>query len=254
MLANWQNSTDCSYSISDEVHVWKIPLDLPQEIVLRLKNVLSKDETERANRFHFSKDHNRYIVTRGTLRILLAKYLKKNAEEIDFIYNEYGKPFLKDFEFQFNVSHSNALGLIAFDSLFPLGVDIEWKRPDFASAKIGKRFFSTAEVEELLKLAEEEIHDGFFNCWTRKEAYIKALGKGLNIPLSKFQVSLAPEKTAQLLNTEHDPWQKNLWKLFAIKVPAEYAAALMVNISRNNIFLYEIRQEFPEQYLRYLLY
>lgn len=248
MLSNWQNSLDCSYAMNEEVHVWKIPLDLPQERVSRLKDVLAADEQARANRFHFSKDHNRYIIVRGTLRLLLAKYLNTDASKISFFYNQYDKPFLKELSFQFNVSHSHELGLIAFDPTFALGVDIEWKRPGFASAKIAERFFSPGEVEELKRLPEEKVHDHFFNGWTRKEAYIKALGEGLHIPLSKFQVSLG-EGSARLLATEHDPQQLKRWKLHAINVPADYAAALMAHISRNKIYLYEIDQQFIDKYL-----
>ena len=251
MLSNWQSSKDCSFSIGDQVHVWKISLNLPGDALSYLKTTLSKEEEKRANRFHFSKDHDSFIITRGSLRILLAKYLNASAEKISFVYNEYGKPFLKDFRFRFNVSHSHGLGLIAFDSRYHLGVDIEWKRPGFASAKIGKRFFSAGEIAELQSLKHEQIHDGFFNCWTRKEAYIKALGKGLQIPLSKFQVSLAPGRAAQLLHTEHDPRQKDLWKLFAINAPVDYAAALLVNISRNDIALYEMDQGFYDHFLGY---
>lgn len=249
MLDHWQNSSACSFFIGKDVHVWKTSLDMSDKIVIQLKKLLSQQEQERANRFHFSKDHHRFVIVRSILRILLAKYLQRNPAELDFFYNEFGKPFLKDSPFQFNVSHSGDFGLLAFDSAFPLGVDIEWKRPAFAGLKIAERFFSAKEIEELKKLTNKNMDNGFFNCWTRKEAYIKALGKGLAIPLSKFQVSLAPGRDAQLLDTEHDPRQKDLWKLFDLKVPANYAAALLVDHSRNSIFLYEIDQKFIDKYL-----
>ena len=248
MLDYWQNSADCSFSAAEDVHVWKLPLDLLREKVSRLKDILSEEEKGRAERFHFTTDHNRYVIVRGTLRILLGKYLHINPADIAFIYNQYGKPLLRDWPLQFNVSHSADLGLIAFDPALPLGVDVEWKRPDFASAKIAERFFSAGEVEELQKLPEDQIHQGFFNGWTRKEAYIKALGEGLHIPLSQFRVSLDTD-SAELLATGHDPRQMKRWKLYAIAVPQDYAAALMVNISRNKIFLFEIDQQFIDKFL-----
>ena len=116
LLNNWQNSSDQTFSsIQNEVHVWKIHLELPIENDARLKTILADDEQKRADRFYFEKDRRHYIAARGQLKILLAKYLKIKPEELSFDYNEFGKPFYQDAAFQFNVSHSHELGLIAFD-------------------------------------------------------------------------------------------------------------------------------------------
>ena len=243
-LDNWKHSSDQTFtSLQNEVHVWKIHLDLPEEVITQLKTILAEDELNRAARFYFEKDRRHYIAARGQLKILLGKYLDTNPAELDFKYNDHGKPFYQRTGIQFNVSHSNKLGLIAFDPAKPVGVDIEWKRPDFARLKTAQRFFSAGEVKELESLPKEQIHDAFFNGWTRKEAYIKALGKGLAIPLSKFQVSLAPGKPAALIETKHDPGQAEKWKLFAVKVPDGYAGAVMVSSTRSLIELFEFQAE-----------
>ena len=243
-LIDWQNSSAQTFSsLQDQVHVWMVQLDLPDKYLQILKSVLSKEEQKRAARFYFEKDRRHYIAARGQLKILLGKYLDKNPTEFNFKYNEHGKPFYQRTGIQFNVSHSNKLGLIGFDPATPVGVDIEWKRPDFARLKTAQRFFSAGEVKELESLPKEQIHDAFFNGWTRKEAYIKALGKGLAIPLSKFQVSLAPGKPAALIETKHDPGQAEKWKLFAVKVPDGYAGAVMVSSTRSLIELFEFQAE-----------
>jgi len=244
-LDNWQNISNQTFtSLKNHVHVWKVQLDLQDKYIDMLKSLLSEDEQKRAARFYFEKDRRHYMAARGQLKFLLGKYLDKKPTELNFEYNEHGKPFYREAAVQFNVSHSNKLGLIAFDPERPVGVDIEWKRPDFASLKTAQRFFSPGEIKELESLPEDQIHDAFFNGWTRKEAYIKALGKGLAIPLSKFQVSLSPEKPAELIETKHDPVQVSKWKLYSLKVPDGYAGAVMVSSGRPQAVLYEFQAQF----------
>jgi len=249
LLNNWQNSTNQTFSsLQNKVHVWKVHLDLQEEYLSRLKSFLSEDEEKRAARFYFEKDRRHYIAARGQLKILLGKYLDINPEELNFEYNDHGKPFYQETGVQFNVSHSNKMGLIAFDPDHPIGVDIEWKRPDFAGLKTAQRFFSSGEIEELESLPEDQIHDAFFNGWTRKEAYIKALGKGLAIPLSKFQVTLSPGEPSKLVSSKHDPGQAAKWILYSLKVPDGYAGAVMVSSNRTQVELYEFQEQFIAGY------
>ena len=236
----WLPQFACDFKLRTEVHVWRVPLNIPDKLLNQLFQLLNKDENDRANRFHFEKDRKRYISTRGHLRVLLGKYLKQEPDTLVFRYNKYGKPFLTDNSIEFNVSHSNDLGLIAFDQDQEIGVDIEWMRPDFGGLKIAKRFFSSEEVLELEALPPDEQAQGFFNCWSRKEAYIKALGKGLAIPLDKFSVNLSPGIKAVLLSTTHNPQALYNYKLFNIKTDPDYASALICDKSRNDVKLFDL--------------
>ncbi len=239
-LSGWQKGDKCSFHLSEEVHVWKIHLKIDPEEQATLWKYLNSEEQKRANRFHFEKDRLAYIAVRGHLRELLSRYLKINAADLRFDYNPYGKPFLKEYSIEFNVSHSNQWGLIALDSRYPLGVDVEWMRPDFAGLKIARRFFSARETEELKRLPDELQEKGFFNGWTRKEAYIKARGEGLHIALNSFDVTLSPGEEPRLLSTRREPQDYRNWRLYALSIAKRYAAALMVSRRRTAIRLFSL--------------
>ena len=200
-LDTWLPYAACTFNLKEEVHIWQVSFLVSPEQIKKYQSFLDKDEIQRANKFHFEKDRNRYILTRGQLRFLLSKYLNKAPDRFTFIYNPYGKPALQDYAVHFNVSHSHEMGLLIFDEAHEAGIDIEWMRRDFGGLKIAERFFSIDEVAELKSLPPEQQRQGFFNCWSRKEAYIKAIGKGLSAPLAKFSVSLSPGKEAVLLST-----------------------------------------------------
>jgi 4'-phosphopantetheinyl transferase len=168
---------------------------------------------------------------RGALRHILAGYLGCAPAEIGFSYTAYGKPFLRNEEkhgLRFNLSHSEDQALLAVTRGRVVGVDIEQIRPDFATEEIAKRFFSEREWKELRGLPAAERTTAFFRCWTRKEAFIKAVGEGLSFPLDAFAVSLAPGEPAALrwLRTDKDGARR--WRLEDIAAPAGFLAALAV--------------------------
>ena len=200
----WDILRDPMKLLSGEVHVWRASLEQPPRCLERLLATLAPDEKERAARFHFDRDRNRFIAARGTLRSILGGYLHREPGEIQFCYSEHGKPALKrEIEggrLRFNLSHSHELALFAVTESRDLGVDLEWIRPNVSEERIAERFFSADEVRVLRALPAELQGEGFFNCWTRKEAYIKALGDGLSMPLSRFVVSLAPGEAPSLLS------------------------------------------------------
>lgn len=216
----------------DEVHVWRFSLDLETPRVQSLQRTLASDEQARANRFHFRRDRDRFIVARGLLRVVLARYLDTNPGQLRFCHNSYGKPSLVSIDGQdtlnFNVSHSQELGLYAITRNRRIGVDLEYIRTDFACEQVAERFFSSRERATLRSLAPRLKHQAFFTCWTRKEAYIKARGEGLSLPLDQFDVSLAPGGPAALLNTRGDPQEANRWSLRELKPGPGYVAALAV--------------------------
>ena len=217
---------------NDEVHVWRASLDQPECNVGELLALLDSDERKRAERFHFRKDRDHFIVARGILRVLLGLYLNRKPTEVSFSYSLFGKPALEhesgEHPIRFNLSHSHALSLYAFACGREVGVDLEYARADFASEEIAERFFSDGEVAALRALDPNLKTEAFFNCWTRKEAYIKARGEGLSHPLNSFAVSMIPGAPAALLSVEGDSDEIPRWALQDLKPAPGYAAALVV--------------------------
>ena len=215
----------------DEIHVWHASL-LPAEDVGNLSGLLSPDERTRAARFKFDDDRRRFTVSRARLRQLLAQYLGTTPEQVKFVYGTNGKPALapefKEHDIQFNLSHSRKIVALAFTKARPVGIDVEFIRRDVDVEKLANRFFSAHEQRELAKLSGTEVHDGFFNCWTRKEAYIKALGLGVPRGLRDFDVTLAPREPAQLLATRPAPKAASQWSMASLSLHADYAAAVVV--------------------------
>ncbi len=214
----------------DEIHVWRMSRERGSAELMALRRLLSADEERRAARFRFDTDRNEYIVSRGVLRTLLGSYVDLPPEKLGFAYTEYGRPSLvapgSDTTLDFNISHSGDQVLLAFARGRKVGIDVERVRRDFGTNEIAERFFSEAERLALRELPVELRHEAFFRCWTRKEAFIKALGEGLSHPLDQFDVSLAPAMPAALLATRPDEKEVTRWKLWDIQVPGDYAAAL----------------------------
>ena len=216
----------------NEVHVWRAQLELPSSGVQRLRGILSDDELDRANRFSFEIDRQRFIAARGTLRSILSRYLTIPPGHLRFCYNQYGKPFLAP-EFSssllnFNLSHSGRVALYAITRNMEIGVDVEHLRSDFEYEGIAERFFSANEVASLHTIPSEKKLEAFYNCWTRKEAYIKAHGKGLSLPLDSFDVSFAPWESSMRLITKDEPQEGSLWTLLDLKPGPGYMGALAV--------------------------
>ena len=218
------------YSLrNDEVHIWNIDVDFDANKVLPYENILSTDEKKRANRFKFESDRIVYETARVVLRLLSSKYLKTNPEEIQFNYNEFGKPFFKDdTSLRFNVSHSGERIALAFCHNHEIGVDIEKIKNDFDVMELAQNFFSKTEIASLQKQPREELSRAFFRCWTRKEAFIKAEGSGLSFPLNKFAVSLDDDNHARLLETDWDASEKAHWSLFSFVPKNNYISAVAV--------------------------
>jgi len=212
-----------------EVHLWQTSLDGRAADIF--ESFLSADELTRANRFHFINDRNHFVVARGLLRNLLAAYLGVNCAELRFSYGAQGKPFLvldNQAQIHFNVSHSHGRAAFAFTRGRDLGVDLEFVKDDFDDELIANRFFSRAEVLALRMVPADLRKQAFFNCWTRKEAYIKARGEGLSMPLNQFDVSLRPDEPVALLNNYREEREVSRWSMQAIPAPEGYVGALVV--------------------------
>jgi len=211
-----------------EVHAWFATLEAAPEEIDRFRGLLAADELARADRFHFDRDRNRYIAGRGILRTLLASYLRADAKALSFIYGEHGKPGLPAGDLRFNLSHSHGHALYAFTQGREIGCDIEMLRGDVLRERIAERFFSPAETAALMALPPQQRTQGFFNCWTRKEAWIKARSHGMSIPLDSFDVTLAPGEPARLLAVRPDVAEASRWTLHALDAPEGFAAAIAV--------------------------
>lgn len=221
----WLPPADSLSLETGEVHVWRIELEQPGSVLEKFRSTLETDELERASRFHFDKHRNSFVVARGFLRYVLSRYFDTKPEALRFSYGEYGKPALEG-KLHFNMSHSHRVALLAITEDRQIGVDVEHIRADFATEDIARRFFSHSEVESFNSLLIEEQVAAFFRCWTRKEAFIKATGKGLSQPLDKFDVTLAPGVAAELLRVDEDDASR--WSMTDIDVGGDYAAALVV--------------------------
>jgi 4'-phosphopantetheinyl transferase len=231
--ASWQPPPERLLLGSDEVHIWRAGLEQPASVVAEFRRLLAVDERQRADRFHFKRDRDHFIVARGLLRTLLGRYLNTPPERLRFTYSSFGKPSLHEEcagaeTLRFNISHSKDLALYAFTRGREIGVDIEHIRADVEGEGIAERFFSPGEISVLRSLPADARARAFFDCWTRKEAYIKAHGEGLSLPLDGFDVSLAPGEPAALLSTLHDPAQATRWSLRELSPADGYAAALAV--------------------------
>ena len=215
---------------SDAVHVWRVPLTLPATSIQSLQRLLSPDELDRAARFHFETDRRRFMIARGVLRGILSRYLGLEPCQLRFCYSHYGKPALAPAcgpgQLRFNLSHAHELALYAITCDREVGIDVEYLRTNFAYEEVAARFFSARENATLRTLPPHLRYQAFFTCWTRKEAYIKAHGEGLSLPLEQFDVSLTPGAPAALLATRHNPLEASRWSLQDLQPGSGYVAAL----------------------------
>jgi 4'-phosphopantetheinyl transferase len=208
-----------------DVHIWLTRLDVETQELTRLRSYLNREEVSRAERFVFQRDRDHFIVARGRLRALLGKYLHCPPNAVEFKTGRYGKLSLLDEQnpLRFNLSHSHGLAVYGFCMGREIGIDTEKIRPGFAGEELSQRYFSASEQQELAEVPEEIRDSAFFLCWTRKEAYIKAHGDGLQIPLDSFDVSLTPGQAERLRSADCDRWSMRSF------IPApEFVATIVV--------------------------
>jgi 4'-phosphopantetheinyl transferase len=228
---SWSSPPETLRLPEGQVHVWRIGLDSAPVALEILRKTLSSDEKERAGRFRFDRDQQAFIVRRGWLRFILGRYLEQDPASLQFSYNPYGRPFLQSEtagQLYFNLSHSQGLALFVFARQVEIGVDIERERSDFDCFKLAERFFSARERAELNALPVGSRSQAFFLGWTRKEAFIKAHGEGLSLPLDHFDVSLGPGEPARLVATRMGLEAPDQWSLFNLEPAPGYLAALAV--------------------------
>jgi len=208
------------------LQIWRTRLNVSSDSLVRYSELLSREELARAGRFAFTRHHDRFIVSRATLRLLLGRYLQTPSDSVRIEEGPQGKPFVAEselaFELKFNLSHSQELAVFAFTRQKEVGIDVEKVRSDFASREIAQRYFSPQEIANLDALAPQLYMAGFFQCWTRKEAYIKARGQGLHIPLDSFSVSFAPGYPPALIARD-----SVRWSMYSFEPFPEFVAAVV---------------------------
>jgi 4'-phosphopantetheinyl transferase len=199
-----------------------------------LEAELNEEERERAARFRFATDRKRFIVAHGALRVLLARYIDLRPRDVCFEVGAFGKPRLASginpVGLCFNISHSGDWAIVAAAKRREVGVDLERIDPKRADGAIVARFFAADERSALGLLSGDAWREGFFRCWTRKEAYLKAVGDGLHRPLESFSVSLSPREPAKLKRLQDSPsCEISRWEMLDVDGPRGYAAALVVD-------------------------
>lgn len=211
----------------EKVHIWRVSLDHPAASLQRLALLLSPDEQQRAARFRFDRDRHRFIAGRGTLRIILAKYLTTEPEQIHFCYSRSGKPALADSLAKsglvFNLSHSQDLMLCAIAQNIQLGIDLEYLRSVSDLENLTKRFFSIQEHLAIQALPAEQRLESFFQHWTGKEALLKAMGEGL-VDLSKVELAI-DETNVRLARWDGETGLKE-WQIQLFSPASDYIAAI----------------------------
>jgi 4'-phosphopantetheinyl transferase len=222
------------------VHIWAWDFECSFDELQRYIAVLSVEECARMERFHFEKDRRRFAVSHAILRILLGRYLDLPTSSISFEQNEFGKPHLVPAsaagKITFNLTHTTRVGLLAIATDLVVGVDVEEMRP--IDRGLAEHYFSAQEQTVLRTLAGNDWLEGFYNCWTRKEAILKAEGVGLNASLDAFDVSLIPNARAALLGVRIDAGLTRHWHLEDLRPASGFVGALATDAAPAGIHCY----------------
>lgn len=217
---------------ADEVHVWRASLRPPPHVLARLEAHLSSDERARAARFRFPEHRAAFTAGRGAQREILSRYAGLPPHALAYSETKYGKQSLAgiaaELGIRYNVSNSGGLALYAVTLRREVGVDLEQLKPMPDGIDIARRFFSAPENEVFAALDEGVRDLAFFCCWTRKEAYIKAVGEGLSMPLDRFDVAFAPGEPARILRTRGEEDEAGRWSMAELHPGPGYVGALVV--------------------------
>lgn len=227
----WQHPQHFPELKKSQVHIWRANLDWATLKIETLVKTLSTDELDRANRFRFVQHKSRFIAARGILRQLLGNYLAVNPSSLRFDYTERGKPLLeptsKDISLEFNLSHSHEYAIFGFTINRLIGVDIEYQKTMPEALKIARRFFSNRESIMLAELPQEKQAQLFFQLWTAKEAYLKAIGTGLAGTLSKVEIEVNQDRSLYFSDLGEDTTFN--WCLHSYFPATNYLGAIAFN-------------------------
>lgn len=227
-MSEWQLPPATCTITQPGLHVWRILLNQGERVIQLLGNALSPDEHARAERYYFARDRLKFIVARGALRDILARYTGARPAQIMFANGAHGKPALADSPVHFNLAHSGDWALCAI-AMRPVGVDVEdMRRPVDDMDDVAQRFFAPLEWKRFLGLPAQAKPAAFFRCWTRKEAFIKAIGAGLSHPLHRFEVSFLDNAPARLVRIDGDAQAAHAWSLLNMPPDTNHAGAVAI--------------------------
>jgi len=247
--SRWPLSSAWPELVGNAIHAWCAGLDELSSDLPAFADTLSASERQRAERFQFERDRERFVVRHGLLRMILGRYLNIEPARLSFTCELRGKPALAGTldgrTLHFNLSHSDGLALFAVARQFPLGVDVERVRPIPEIDQIAEKFFSARESAMLNALPAEQKLEAFFNCWTRKEAYLKATGEGIADALAQIEVSLAHGPTAQLLSIAGDAREASFWSLLPLAPAPGFTGAVAVKASDLKLSCWRWPKKFP---------
>lgn len=217
-------------ALNGDVHVFCVTLDQPSARLEQLAGTLSNDEHARSARFNFKQDRNRFIAGRGLLREILGRLLRADPARLTFAYGSRGKPRLASpvngRMLQFNLAHSDSLAVCAVSASYELGIDIERIRPIREAEDIAARFFSARENAEWRSLPDERRAEAFFTCWTRKEAWLKAIGAGISEILNQGEVPPSSDEPGSPFKSEMVSSASSSLRLYSLKPASLYRAAV----------------------------
>jgi 4'-phosphopantetheinyl transferase len=213
-----------------EVHIWLASLTATPGSLRSCWEILDENERARALAFRFPRPRERFVIARGILRQILGRYFRQPPASLRLATEAHGKPFLADnvLDLRFNIAHSEDLALVAVSQAREVGVDVERVREHLEVEAIARHSFSRVEVDALLKLPPPLRGGAFFACWTLKEAYLKARGDGLTLPLDAFAVSVGTPGPARLLDVRGTPEEAPRWSLRTLPLDGPYRAAVAV--------------------------
>jgi 4'-phosphopantetheinyl transferase len=212
-----------------EADVWAIPLRAPPFAREHLDSLLTTRERERARRFRFEDDRSRAIIGRGMLRMVLGGWTGVEPDKIELVESPHGRPLLRDpgmTDLHFNVAHSGEWILIGVADGARIGVDVEQIRPVADVASLTAHFFAPGEAAAIRSLRGEEQMTAFFDVWTRKEAYVKAMGAGLRFGLDRFEVECRPGRAPVIVSIDGSAEEAARWRLWCGSPAAGYRAAV----------------------------
>ncbi|MCP4119674.1 MAG: 4'-phosphopantetheinyl transferase superfamily protein [Desulfobacteraceae bacterium] len=216
----------------ETIHVWQAFVPHFEGRLEELEIILSRDERLKAERFFFEKDRALFVVAHGVLRKLLGRYLDILPDHVVFEKGPNGKPEIvglsRPATLWFNISHSHELAVFAFSKQYGIGVDVERIRslPDFLS--IAQGYFHPEEVDSLIKTPDGKKCDLFYECWTKKEAFVKGTGEGLSRPLDSFAVSLGVGDGLGEIRIFGGKGKNKNWSVLSFKPIRGYAGAIAV--------------------------
>jgi len=236
-MTTWKQQETTPQLLENHIHIWQVNVSDFIARVGELAPILNAKEKTKAERFYFEKDRNNYIVSQACLRLLLGAYLNLPANEVEFCEGAHGKPYLKQINvFQFNLSNSHERVIYAFTLNCEIGIDVEYSPKTVEFHELATRFFAKSEADQLAKLKNGALREAFFNVWTRKEAFIKAIGEGLSFPLKDFEVSV--KDPARIVAIKDDELEAKEWFMQAFEPEKDYVAAVAVKNDIDSVSYY----------------